>query len=62
MDKYKGQEEQEEQEELFKIDRNHHYSLPEVKKIIRYRKLLRDIETARKRKLNYIKYLQRKGR
>ena len=50
-------EEQEEQEELFKIDKNHHYSLPEVKKIIRYRKLLRDIETARKRKLNYIKYL-----
>jgi hypothetical protein len=62
MDKRKGQERQEEQEELFKIDSNHHYSLPEVKKIIRYRKLLRDIETARKRKLNYIKYLQRKGR
>lgn len=59
MDKWK---EQEGQEELYKIDKNHNYSLPEVKKIMRYRKLLRDIETARKRKLNYIKYLQRKGR
>jgi hypothetical protein len=52
-------DEREEQEELFKIDKNHHYSLLEVKKITRYRKLLRDIETARKRKLNFIKYLQR---
>jgi len=59
MDKW---ERQEEQEELFKIDKNHHYSLPELKKIMWYRKLLRDIETARKRKLNFIKYLQRKGR
>ena len=51
-----------EKEGLFQIDRTYPYTLPELKKIFRYRQLLTDIERMQrriKRRENWLRFKKR---